>query len=128
MDGNVECFTGAETTSSSLLWAFLFLLHHPEVQTRVQAEIDSVVEGRNVSLEDKASLPYTNAVLMESMRLATIVPNALPHSAMEDIEYNGYIIPKVLCRIFYIYNYNTQGLTIFISGLDYFGKSNPCSL
>ena len=87
---------GAETTSSSLSWAFLFLLHHPEVQTRVQAEIDSVVgEGRNVSLEDKTDLPYTNAVLMESMRMATIVPNALPHSASEDIEYNGYIIPKV---------------------------------
>eukprot|EP00093_Oithona_nana_P007338 07338.XXX_25634_23310_1 [CDS] Oithona nana genome sequencing. len=86
---------GAETTSSSLSWAFLFLLHHPEVQTRVQAEIDRVVgEGRNVSLEDKADLPYTNAVLMESMRMATIVPNALPHSASEDIEYNGYIIPK----------------------------------
>ena len=66
------------------------------MQTRVQAEIDSVVgEGRNVSLEDKADLPYTNAVLMESMRMATIVPNALPHSASEDIEYNGYIIPKV---------------------------------
>ena len=77
------------------MWAFLFLLHHPEVQSKVQAEIDSVVEGRNVLLEDKASLPYTNAVLMESMRMATIVPNALPHSAMEDIEFNGYTIPKV---------------------------------
>ena len=92
---NIILFLGAETTSSSLLWSFLFLLHHPEVQSQVQSEIDSVVEGRNVLLEDKASLPYTNAVLMESMRMATIVPNALPHSAMEDIQYNGYIIPKV---------------------------------
>ena len=47
-------------------------------------------------LEDRASLPYTNAVLMESMRMATIVPNALPHTATEDIQVNGYIIPKVL--------------------------------
>ena len=46
-------------------------------------------------LEDRASLPYTNAVLMESMRMATIVPNALPHTATEDIQVNGYIIPKV---------------------------------
>ena len=45
--------------------------------------------------EDRTSLPYTNAVLMESMRMATIVPNALPHTATENISVNGYIIPKV---------------------------------
>ena len=32
---------------------------------------------------------------MESMRMATIVPNALPHTALEDIQVNGYVIPKV---------------------------------
>ncbi len=89
-------FSGAETTSSSLLWAFLFLLHYPDVQERVQAEIDEVVgQNRKVSLEDKVSLPYTNAVLMESMRMATIVPMALPHTATSDLEIGGYKIPKV---------------------------------
>lgn len=88
---------GAETTSSSLLWSILFLLHHPEIQRKVQSEIDEVVGGtqRRVGLEDKALLPYTNAVLMESMRMATIVPNALPHSATEEIQLNDYVIPKV---------------------------------
>ena len=90
-------FSGAETTSSSLLWAILFLLHHPEVQRKVHAEIDEAVgPNRRVSLEDRASLPFTNAVLMESMRMATIVPNALPHTAMEDIQIKDYVIPKVL--------------------------------
>lgn len=89
-------FLGAETTSSSLLWSILFLLHHPEIQKKVQCEIDEVVGlQRRVGLEDKASLPYTNAVLMESMRMATIVPNALPHSATEEIQLNDYVIPKV---------------------------------
>ena len=27
--------------------------------------------------------------------MATIVPNALPHTALEDIQVNGYVIPKV---------------------------------
>ena len=51
--------------------------------------------NRRVSLEDRASLPFTNAVLMESMRMATIVPNALPYTAMEDIQVKDYVIPKV---------------------------------
>ena len=89
-------YIGTETTSSSLLWAILCLLHYPEVQKRVHEEIDEVVDqNRRVSLEDKSKLPYTNAVLMESMRMGTIVPQALPHRALEDIEVKGYIIPKV---------------------------------
>jgi cytochrome P450 len=49
---------------------------------------------RPVSLDDKTKLPYTNAVLMESMRMATIVPMALPHTATEDIDFKGYTFPK----------------------------------
>ena len=33
---------GMETTSSSLLWTFLYLLHHPEIQSRVHDELDRV--------------------------------------------------------------------------------------
>jgi cytochrome P450 len=37
---------GSETTSSTLGFAVLYMLHHPEVQRRVQDELDSVV-GRS---------------------------------------------------------------------------------
>ena len=33
---------GMETTSSSLLWTFFYLLHHPQVQKRVHQELDEV--------------------------------------------------------------------------------------
>lgn len=33
---------GMETTSTSLLWTFLFLLHHPDKQRRVHEELDAV--------------------------------------------------------------------------------------
>ena len=84
-----------ETTTSSLLWAILFLLHYPEVQAKVQTEIDHIVGSRKVSLDDKSNLPYTNAVLQESLRMATITPMAVPHFTTEDLEVRGYIIPKV---------------------------------
>ena len=64
---------------------------------KVQNELDQVLGDRKVvSLDDKSNLPYTNAVLMESMRIATIVPMALPHFNSEDMEIAGYLIPKVL--------------------------------
>jgi len=33
---------GQDTTSSSILWTFLYLLHHPDVQTKVHQELDEV--------------------------------------------------------------------------------------
>ena len=95
-----------ETTTSSLLWAILFLLHYPEVQAKVQTEIDDIVgSSRKVSLDDKSNLPYTNAVLQESLRMATITPMALPHFTTEDLEVRGYTIPKVKKSILLLKNY-----------------------
>ena len=33
---------GMETTSSSLMWTFLYLIHHPDVQQKVHEELDRV--------------------------------------------------------------------------------------
>ena len=105
---------GTETTTSSLLWAILCLLHYPEVQAKVQDEIDHVVgSSKKVSLDNKPDLPYTNAALMENMRIATIVPMAIPHFTTEDIEVKGFIIPKVNTEAFldpaHLFNYCLLG-------------------
>ena len=34
---------GSETTSTTLNWAVLYMVRYPEVQARVQEELDSVV-------------------------------------------------------------------------------------
>ena len=62
-------FAGMETTTSSLMWCFLYLLHHPDIQSRIHNEIDDVVgRGRLPSLEDKNEMYYTQAFLLEAMR------------------------------------------------------------
>jgi len=33
---------GMETTTTTLMWTFLFFLHHPEVQEKVHKELDQV--------------------------------------------------------------------------------------
>lgn len=39
-------------------------------------------------------MPYTEAVMQECFRLASIAPSAVLHSTMEDVEFEGFFIPK----------------------------------
>jgi len=45
-------------------------------------------------LEDRASLPYCDAVFTESLRWGVPVPLGLPHRLMEDDIYDGIFLPK----------------------------------
>ncbi|XP_034404914.1 putative inactive cytochrome P450 2G1 [Cyclopterus lumpus] len=45
-------------------------------------------------MEDRKSLPFTDAVLHEIQRLIDIVPMNIPHYALQDISFRGYTIPK----------------------------------
>jgi len=45
---------GGETTATTLRWAFLLLSWHPEIQKKLQDEIDSVVGPERLpTLEDR---------------------------------------------------------------------------
>ncbi|KAM7008684.1 cytochrome P450 2U1 isoform 2-T2 [Tautogolabrus adspersus] len=78
---------GTDTTANSVLWVLLYLVLNPDIQDRVQAEIDKVVGTHRVpSLTDKGSLPFTEATIMEVQRLTVVVPLGIPHMASETIE------------------------------------------
>ena len=64
---------GTETTVNTLLWTLMYIMEYPEVQTRLQKEIDSVV-GRNRLPRIGDKLPYTQATIMEVQRVASIAP------------------------------------------------------
>ncbi|XP_042870726.1 uncharacterized protein LOC122252352 [Penaeus japonicus] len=86
---------GTETVSSTLRWAILYLAKYPEVQAKVQREIDSVVP-RDVppSVQQKNSMPYLEAVTLEIHRLASLVRIGVLHFCAKDTEFEGYTIPK----------------------------------
>ena len=51
---------GSETTSTTLTWSFLYMVRYPEIQRKVQKELDEVVGmARMPSMKDKPDLPYT---------------------------------------------------------------------
>ena len=41
---------------------------HPNIQARAQAEIDTVIKDRVPTIEDLEDLPYTTAVVLETLR------------------------------------------------------------
>ncbi|XP_070560496.1 cytochrome P450 2D4-like [Ptychodera flava] len=88
-------FGGTDTTLTTLQWAFMFMLSNPDVQQKVQDEIDRVVgKDRQPRWEDKAKMPYTEATILEFQRVNPVLPLAVPHATIEDIEFRGYFIPK----------------------------------
>ena len=60
---------GYETTANALAWTWYLLAQHPGVETRLHAELDSVLGSRVAAAEDVGRLPFTRMVLAESMRL-----------------------------------------------------------
>jgi len=84
---------GHETTSIALTWAWYALSQHPDAESRMHAELDSVLGGRRPTAADLARLPYTRAVLAESMRLYPPVWG-MGRSALTAHTLAGYDIPQ----------------------------------
>ncbi|NXM09301.1 CP2J6 protein, partial [Tyrannus savana] len=86
---------GTETAATTLCWALLFMVVYPDVQEKVQKELDAVLGCSHVfCYEDRKKLPYTNAVVHEIQRYSNIVLIALPRVSVKDTELLGYHVPK----------------------------------
>ncbi|XP_072484678.1 cytochrome P450 2C23-like isoform X2 [Notamacropus eugenii] len=86
---------GTETTSSTLRYGLLLILKHPEVQAKIQEEIDRVIGPNRVpSIKDRQDMPYVDAVVHEVQRFTNLVPLNLPHAVNRDIQFQQYVLPK----------------------------------
>src|SRR3984957_5010352 len=93
-DESITLFlAGHETTANALSWTWWLLAQDPEAESKLHAELDSLLGGRAPTLDDVPKLKYTEQVLTESLRL---YPPAwgTARIAMEDHEIGGYHIPK----------------------------------
>lgn len=84
-----------DTLSTALQWIVLILVKYPEIQKRLQEEVDRVVPRTELpSVEHQPRLPYVMAFIYEVMRFASFVPVTIPHSTTSDTFILNYKIPK----------------------------------
>ncbi|KAF9527232.1 cytochrome P450 [Crepidotus variabilis] len=92
----LSMFGGALDTNVGTVMSFLlFMIHNPDIQAKVQAELDKVVgKHRLPSITDRPDLPYLRSVITESLRVGCPPPLCVPHALSRDDEYNGYFLSK----------------------------------
>lgn len=89
-------FRGTDTTALLTEWTMAELVLHPDVQTKLRDEIDSVVkEGNCVSDADVARMPYLQAVVKEALRVHPPGPLlSWARLSTSDVKLsNGMVIP-----------------------------------
>ncbi len=90
-------FAGHDTTSHLLTMSIYQLSQHPEIQTKLAAELQKEL-GNSMELTDtsqlsKTKLPYLQAFLDETLRMDSPVPG-ITRDALTNIDLAGYQIPR----------------------------------
>ncbi|KAF5307366.1 hypothetical protein FQR65_LT07083 [Abscondita terminalis] len=82
----------------NMLWMHLCMF--PEVQVKVQEEIDRVVgRARLPTLDDRKNMSYTEAVVRESLRFDPVIPINTPRRCLEDTTLGGYFNTILLISV-----------------------------
>jgi cytochrome P450 len=88
-------FAGYDTTSALLRWSCFYLSKHQDVQQLVYEEVMRVWPDDGPIDPDKIrELTYLKNVLSEILRLRPPSSSWTERTVMEDVEINGYVLPK----------------------------------
>ncbi|KAM3319614.1 hypothetical protein P3S67_006814 [Capsicum chacoense] len=92
---------GTDTTSTTLQWVMANLVKNPSIQEKLYQEIAGLVRENKSKLtevvvkeEDLQKMPYLKAVILEGLRRHPPGHFVLPHTVTEEVELNGYVVPK----------------------------------
>ncbi|XP_065652571.1 steroid 17-alpha-hydroxylase/17,20 lyase-like [Hydra vulgaris] len=100
-DDNIEfllsdfIIAGSETSSNTVLWFIVYMLHWPEYQDKLYYEILKITSGnRYPCLSDRPMLHLMQASIHETLRLSSVAPLGVAHKAMESSSICGKPVPK----------------------------------
>ena len=83
-----------DTAPSIFNFLMLATAVYPEIQQRVFEEIQHVIGDRDPTLDDRGKLPYTEAVILEVLRMDTPFWLLIPHHTQQDVDILGFKIPN----------------------------------
>ncbi|XP_069889707.1 cytochrome P450 3A9-like [Dipodomys merriami] len=87
-------FAGYETTSLTLSFAMYLLALHPDVQKKLQEEVDRTLPNKApITYDAMLEMEYVDMVVNEVLRLYPIA-GRLERACKADVEINGVVIPK----------------------------------
>ncbi|KAF3795924.1 Abscisic acid 8'-hydroxylase 1 [Nymphaea thermarum] len=93
-------FAARDTTASVLTWILKYLAENPTVLKAVTEEQEAIRRTKENSYGDESltwadtrNMPITSRVILEAMRVASVLSFTF-REAVEDVEYEGYLIPK----------------------------------
>ncbi|KAH7853578.1 hypothetical protein Vadar_004304 [Vaccinium darrowii] len=99
--------TGTDTTIIAMEWIMANLVKYPHIQAKLHEEINELVgpppklgennQGANMRMimeKDLQRMSYLKFVVLEALRRHPPTHFALPHSVTEDVELEGYLVPK----------------------------------
>ncbi|MED6142919.1 hypothetical protein PIB30_002211 [Stylosanthes scabra] len=93
-------FAARDTTATVLTWIVKYLGENPTVLQAVTEEQEAILkrkeesgEEKGLNWEDTKKMPITSRVIQETLRVASILSFTF-REAVEDVEYQGYLIPK----------------------------------
>ncbi|CAJ0571664.1 unnamed protein product, partial [Mesorhabditis spiculigera] len=94
----MQCFlfllAGFDTTANSLSYASWYLTKYPEVQRRLQEELDQVCTTKEITFEQLAELKYMDCVVKEALRFHPLGTVAVARVAENDCELAGVKLEK----------------------------------
>lgn len=88
-------FRGTDTVAILLEWIVTRMVLHPDIQSKAQTEIDSVVgTSRLVTDSDIAKLPYLQSIVKETLRMHPPGPLlSWARRAIHDVQVGDHVIP-----------------------------------
>jgi (+)-abscisic acid 8'-hydroxylase len=92
-------FAARDTTASVLTWIVKYLAENPDVLQAVKEEQEEIIRSKEkqsdkwLTWSDTRRMEMTTRVIHETMRIASVISFTF-REAVEDVEYEGYLIPK----------------------------------
>ncbi|EEC16312.1 P450 CYP319A1, putative, partial [Ixodes scapularis] len=98
-------FEGHDTTALAIAWALYMIALHPEIQQKIQQELDAVLGNdleKNISMNDMKEFKYLDCVTKECQRLYPSVP-FIGRAVTKELRLGDYLLPEGTTVDIFIY-------------------------